>query len=475
MRIADPTSKAPDSDYFIKREFTFNLPGEIYVRYLCFSNAEEFAKEVMRRQPDRIEIGPVYSMRPDKKHLAANGRFTADSRELIFDIDLNDYDDIRTCCTGATICKRCWSFINVAVKILDSTLRQDFGFQHILFVYSGRRGMHCWVSDESARELTNEQRSGIVEYINAKSGDSSASAGIGSGAANPAAPHIVQMSRVFNAMTVPLVPAFTRAFTDLEAVFVEKVCGEEGQCMLHAPQHWIKVLDCIPDVSIGSEWNEDGKELNLKQLLQDAWPAARNAEQRWGQLKATVNSMIKLLGGPTRRGEKAPKVNGKFPTAEVLATKQTLEKLLPALVITFCYPRLDVEVSKHRNHLLKAPFCIHPKTGRVCVPLTAAMADEFDPTKVPTVSQLMREGMEWTSQHPEAAQDDDMGGAGAGAGGASKPGLNAGGAKLDSTLWQQTSIRPYIEILEAYLKDLYASIRQSRREKAEAGAAMGDW
>jgi hypothetical protein len=38
-------------------------------------------------------------------------------RELVIDIDMTDYDELRTCGSGGHICSRCWPFIAVAIQV----------------------------------------------------------------------------------------------------------------------------------------------------------------------------------------------------------------------------------------------------------------------------------------------------------------------------------------------------------------------
>lgn len=164
------------------REFAFTLQGDTYLRYNSFSSAEELKRQTVRLNPTRFEIGPMYNARvsieavllvctshrsgqPRDKKTLRPGALQPLQRELVFDIDMTDYDEIRTCCSGKGICKRCWGFIAVAVKVLDNALKDQFGFQHRLWVYSGRRGIHCWISDEEAMVLTDDQRRAIMGWL----------------------------------------------------------------------------------------------------------------------------------------------------------------------------------------------------------------------------------------------------------------------------------------------------------------------
>lgn len=61
------------------------------------------------------------------------------------------------------------------------------------------------------------------------------------------------------------------------------------------------------------------------------------------------------------------------------------KNLREEIKLQYAYPRLDINVTKGLGHLLKAPFCVHPKTGKVCVPFSVKHADSFDPHNVPTL------------------------------------------------------------------------------------------
>lgn len=162
------------SNTFNRREFSFTLDKsgeEIYMRYQSFRDSTELAQAIHKRRPVKIDIGAVYSHPPSDKNAFGN-KFVPESRELVFDIDLTDYDEVRKCgCSGANICRVCWKYMQMAIDVMDETLADDFGFEHVAWFYSGRRGVHCWVCDETARELTDPGRSAIANYIGVRAFD----------------------------------------------------------------------------------------------------------------------------------------------------------------------------------------------------------------------------------------------------------------------------------------------------------------
>jgi DNA primase small subunit len=46
---------------FHRREFSFTLKDDIYLRYQTFSDFSEFEKDLCRRMPFKIDIGGIYN------------------------------------------------------------------------------------------------------------------------------------------------------------------------------------------------------------------------------------------------------------------------------------------------------------------------------------------------------------------------------------------------------------------------------
>lgn len=204
---------------------------------------------------------------------------------------------------------------------------EDFGFEHILWVFSGRRGIHCWVCDETARRLDGKGRSAVAEYLTL----------VNSG----------EVSRVN--IGEKMHHSVRRAYRIVEPLFEEVIINE--QKFFASEKGLSFLLKSVPD-------DEIRKDLDVKLKAQE------NSSQ------AIWSCFTNYIAGLKHRSSLSRK----------------MQNIVEEVQLALLYPRLDVNVTKGMNHLLKSPFCIHPGTGKVCVPINPAAASKFDPTTAPMIT-----------------------------------------------------------------------------------------
>ena len=331
-------SREPSKD-MANRELAMAFRSGAYKRYNSYSSPEEFKQQIERANPDRFEIGAVYNKPPKERDALLKSEMHPLQKELVFDIDMDDYDPYRTCCEGARVCSRCWRFITLAIEVMAATLREDFGFQDFLWVFSGRRGAHCWVSDRRARMLTDIQRRNVLDYVNVVRDRSG--------------------NKRLN-LVRPYHPQLTRALEQLKPHFVDIILGDQDP--------WCKDESAFATLLTGLH------DKQLQEALRKHWTEnpGRSSQQKWSDIDA-------FAAAETRSNH--------LNAARKQEYMNKLKECKEDIVLQALYPKLDVEVTKQTIHLLKSPFCIHPATGNVCVPIL----DGFEPSNAPKLHQLQQE------------------------------------------------------------------------------------
>ncbi|KAM7525862.1 hypothetical protein LguiA_015764 [Lonicera macranthoides] len=268
----DGKHPACDMSYFGRREFSFTLDNDIYLRFQSFNSASELENAIKEKCPFKIDIGPVYSVDPSKRHAYAQGGdnvFTPVERELVFDIDMSDYDDVRYCCSGADVCLDCWPLMTVAVKVLDAALRVADVVYIVGFVTEKQEGRTENISKVKVQLIWF-----AISVINSN--------GLKCTATNHQGNE--NSLKKVSLVGAALHPFLARSYTDVLREFFEEnlLCSQK---LLSNEERYEKILEMIPDESITSE---------LRRKWQDTRRSSGAKEDinvvRWEQLKHVLQS-----------------------------------------------------------------------------------------------------------------------------------------------------------------------------------------
>lgn len=226
----------------------------------------------------------------------------------------------------------------------------------------------------------------------------------------------------------PLHPTLQRSYDILEPLFVSDIIGAKDHGILAFEENWTELLSTLPPAASA-----------VKESLMKKWKSSSDhstPKEKWSELQRYLEVLI----GKNSSGKKTKQ------SKNMTAAERSKVELWPiATVFRFTYPRLDINVSKMQNHLLKSPFCVHPKTGRVCIPIDVKKVDEFDPFEVPTLPQLMEE--------LDTFEEKD-------------------GQKINYE-WEKTSLKEsFCHFQKEFLGPMWKEMKHADREKAERQAAL---
>jgi DNA primase catalytic subunit len=296
--------------------------GSPFVRWQSCATPEALLAMISKPKVGKINMGAMYTTAPNLRYKQQNP-MQADGREFVVDIDLTDYpggsNDLEDC-------DRMWPLVAVGLEVALRVLTTHFGFQHVLRVYSGRRGGHLWVCDKRACSLSDDARDAIVKWMS---------------------PHAKQGRTSWHYLANH--PNFDVISDELMVPFFRDVA--------------------IKPIEHGG--------LGMFEIA-----FQRRAFVLAMDLKDTRSLVVEV--------EQVDTPGRAFAIIELFCKHSAVGRLrMVATIWDLIGPRLDASVSKHANHTLKIPFSVHPKTLRLSVPIEHGSIFNFPVAKrAPTVMAL---------------------------------------------------------------------------------------
>ena len=276
---------------------------------------------------------------------AAQGLSVPLRRELIFDIDLTDYDflDLTTRndegneIVDLEACDGAWPFAAIGIFLLRYMLREQFGFERFLIVYSGRRGAHLWILDERAMNASDEMRTSIASFVN------------------------LELTKNQKRAT----PQMLKFLCTYE---LEDVVQEAFQSLI-VESDYLNSFANLEDLVDRLELQH----ASLQNLADDA-SQQQSTREVWSYIDAKVRRAAKASGQPW------------------------FVDRLRETIVAFVWPRIDFNVTKSVNHLIKCPYVAHPKTGRIAVPIDPNDYWRFDPRSAPSLENDLGAPEAWRAR-----------------------------------------------------------------------------
>ncbi len=146
----------------------FQGNGNVYAqKHFARVTADQLRQTLMQRAPESLHMGqmvaeePLYSALDERK-------------ELVFDIDCTDFRRFCACDGHKQLCQLCWGVHIVgAILVLRHFLCRQLGVaeNQLLWVFSGGKGIHCFVNARAYLCLGDPERSRLFRLLQCANDD----------------------------------------------------------------------------------------------------------------------------------------------------------------------------------------------------------------------------------------------------------------------------------------------------------------